>query len=235
MGDNVMTNSKTIVFLGVVTTFGAFMGILADCFSAWSPNTSEMETAFSVSLDNIRGFYDGKPRWTFVLGNYFGVIFIPLHILGFFLSYHALKPASPKWAIVYLAVSVYIIPVGVGLHGTLAFIGDIIQFGNEGLINGIRIYWEPWAFYLVFGYSIASILILTLILTGRSLYPRWVALVSPIGFVVFSGIVNAILPDSANGLKVFLSITGLNLPLMVFFAITTWVLVRHKKEFSLSL
>ena len=230
-----MTSPKTIVILGVVTTFGAFMGVLADFFSAWSPNPSEMETAFSVSLDSIRGFYEGKPRWTFVLGNYFGVLFIPLHILGFFLAYHALKPASPKWAMVYLAVSVYIIPVGVGLHGSLAFIGDIIQFGDEGLIDGIRVYWEPWAFYLVVGYSIVSILILSLILTGRSLYPRWVALVSPIGFVVFSSILTAILPDSANGLKVFLSITGLNLPLMAFFAVTTWVLVMHKEEISLSL
>jgi len=33
--------------------------------------------------------------------------------------------------------------------------------------------------------------------------------------------------DSARGLKAFLSVTGLNLPLMTLFAITTWVLVTR--------
>ena len=229
-----MTNPKTIIGLGVLATFGAFMGMLADVFSAWSPNTSEMETAFSVSLESIRGLYEEKPRWTYVLGNYLGVYFIPLHILGFFLVYQALKSASTKWAIIFLVLGLYLTPIGVGLHGTLAFVGDIIQSRDAGLIDGIRDYWQPWAYSLVFLYAIVSVLILMLILTGRSLYPRWTALVSPIALVVFTGIVIAILPDSATGLKAFLSLTGLNLPLMIFFAITTWVLVR-RGELSITL
>lgn len=221
-----MSSSKTIVSLGILATFGAFIGMLADVLSAWSPNTSEMRTAFSVSLGNIISLYEGKPRWTYVLGNYLGVYFIPLHIFGFFLIYQALKPASANWAKAFLVLSLYITPVGVGLHGTLAFVGDIVQSQDAGLIHGIRDYWQPWAYSLVFGYAIISALILLLILTGRSLYPRWAALVSPLGIVVFTAIVIAILPDSATGLKTFLSLTGLNLPLMIFFAITTWVLVR---------
>jgi hypothetical protein len=203
------------------------MGVLADILSAWSPNVSEMGTAFSVSLDNIMGLYEEKPRWTYVLGNYLGVYFIPLHILGFFLVYQAVKPANTKWAMIILVLGLYLTPIGVGLHGTLAFVGDIIRSQDAGLIDGIRDYWQPWAYSLVLLYSIVSFLILMLILTGRSLYPRWIALVSPIGLVVFTGIVIAILPDSATGLKAFLSLTGLNLPLMIFFAITTWVLVRR--------
>lgn len=210
------------------------MGILADVFSAWAPNTNEMETAFSVSLESIKGLYEDKPRWTYVLGNYLGVFFIPLHILGFFLVYQALKPASTKWAMIFLVLGLYVTPIGVGLHGTLAFVGDIIQSRDAGLIEGIRDYWEPWAYSLVFLYAILSVLILILILTGRTLYPRWTVLVSPIAILVFTGTVIAILPDNATGLKTFLSVTGLNLPLMIFFAITTWVLVR-RRELSLSL
>ncbi len=229
-----MTNPKVVMGLGGLATFGAFMGVLADVFSAWAPNTSEMETAFSVSLESIRGLYEDKPRWTYVLGNYLGVFFIPLHILGFFLVYQALKPASTKWATIFLVLGLYFTPIGVGLHGTLAFVGDIIQSRDAGLIEGIRDYWQPWAYSVVIVYAIIAALILILVLTGRSLYPRWTALVSPIPLVVFTGIVIAILPDSATGLKAFLSVTGLNLPLMVFFAITTWVLVR-RRELSLTL
>lgn len=227
-------NSKTIVALGVLATFGAFMGVLADVFSAWSPDTSEMATAFSVNLENITGLFEGKPRWTYVLGNYLGIFFIPLHILGFFLVYQALKPASVKWARGFLVLSLYLTPIGVGLHGTLAFIGDIIQSQNAGLIHGIRDYWQPWAYSVALGYAVVSVLIVGLILTGRSLYPRWVALISPIGIVLLTAIIIAVLPDSATGMKAFLSLTGLNLPLMIFFSVTTWVLAR-RGELSLTL
>jgi len=227
-------NRGAIIVLGALATFGAFMGVWADFFSAWSPNSSEMETAFSVDLDSVRGFYEGKPRWTYVLGNYLGVYFIPLHIFGFFLVYQALKPANPRWALVFLALAVYTTPIGVGMHGTLAFVGDIIQSGDPHLINGMRDYWQPWAYSLVIFYAVISALILALIFTGRSLYPRWAALVSPMAVVVVTGVIIAILPDGAAGLKSFLSLTGLNLPLMIFFAVTTWTLARNK-EISISL
>lgn len=229
VADAFVTNRTAIIALGLLATFGAFVGVLADVFSAWSPNTSEMATAFSVSLENIAGLYDGKPRWTYVLGNYLGVYFIPLHILGFFLVFQALKSASAVSARIFLVLSLYLTTIGVGLHGTLAFVGDVIQSQDADLVRGIRDYWQPWAYSVAFGYAVVSALILLLILTGRSLYPRWVALVSPLGVAIFTAILIAILPGSATGLKAFLSLTGLNLPLMILFPITTWVLVKYGK------
>jgi hypothetical protein len=226
-GVKLVTDPRIIMTLGLLATFAAFMGVLADLFSAWSPNRSEMATAFSVSLDNISGLYEGKPRWTYVLGNYLGVYFLPFHILGFFLVFQALKPANVKCARIFLVLALYLTPIGVGLHGTLAFVGDIIQSRDAGLIHGIRAYWQPWAYSVALGYVVISALILLLILTGRSLYPRWMALVSPLGIAAFGAVVIAVLPDSATGLKAFLSLTGLNLPLMIFFAITTSILVRR--------
>jgi hypothetical protein len=154
-----VTSTKTIVGLGALATFGAFMGVVADMLSVWSPNTNQMGTAFSVSLENIVGLYEGKPRWSYVLGNYIGIYFIPFHILGFFLIFQALKPASVKWARVFLVLALYLTPIGVGLHGSLAFVGDIIQSKDANLIGGMRDYWQPWAYSLVFGYAIVSTLI----------------------------------------------------------------------------
>lgn len=229
-----MTNPKAIMGLGVLVTFTAFIGVLADMFSAWSPDTSQMATAFSVSLDNILSLYEGKPRWTYVVGNYLGVYAIPFHIVGFFLVFQALKPANLKWARCFLMLALYLTTIGVGLHGTLAFVGDIVQSRDTALIEGMRDYWQPWAYSVAIGYAIVSALIVALILTGRSLYPRWMALVSPLGIGALTAVVIAVMPDSATGVKAFLSLTGLNLPLMIFFAITTWVLLRHR-ELSLSL
>lgn len=57
-------NRRTILVLGLIATFGALMGVLADLFSAWSPDVNNMSIALSVDLDNIVDLYAGKPRWT---------------------------------------------------------------------------------------------------------------------------------------------------------------------------
>lgn len=225
---------RTIVILGLLATLGAFVGVLADVFSAWSPATSQMATALSVDLDNIIGLYAEKPRWTYVLGNYLGVFFIPLHSLGFFLVFQALKPANVQWARTFLVLAIYLTAIGVGMHGTLAFLGDIVQSGDPGLLDGVRDYWQPWAYSLAVGYAILSVLILVLILTGRSYLPRWTASVSPLGFLVYTSILIAVLPDTVASIKSFLALTGLNLPLLIFFPITTWALAR-RSHLSLSL
>jgi len=222
-----MTNQKIIVVLGTLATLGAVMGVLADVLSAWSPHENRMTTAFSVDLENIAGLYVGKPRWTYVAGNYIGLYFIPLHTLGFFLVFQAVKPASELWSRIFLVLAVYLTSIGVALHGSLAFVGDMIQSGDAGLIRGMRDYWQPWAYSVVTGYAAVSLLLLVLILTGRSLYPRWGAIYSPIGLVAISGFAIALLPESMNGLKTFLALTGLNLPLAILFAVTTRELARH--------
>ncbi len=229
-----MANRMTILVLGVLATFGALMGVLADILSVWSSHAGQMATAFSVSLEDIAGFYVDKPRWTYVAGNFIGLYFIPLHVLGFFLVFQALKPASLFWSRVFLALALYLTPIGVGMHGSLAFVGDILRSEDAELIQGMRDYWQPWAYSLVIGYAVVSVLILGMILSGKSFYPRWTALVSPIGLVFFSAIAIAILPENLNGLKAFLAITGLNLPLAVLFLVTTLILVK-RDEFSLSL
>lgn len=218
----------TIIALGALATFGAFMGVLADVFSAWSSDSSAMATAFSVDLDSVQALYRTKPRWTYVTGNYLGVFFIPLHMLGFILVHQALKPASRRWALAFLALAFYSVAIGTGLHGTLAFVGDIVQAGDPNLVDAIRDYWQPWAYSLVAVYAVVSGILLVLIASGRSLYPRWTALLSPIVIIAVMGIVNAVLPVGAGALKSFLSVTGLNLPLMIFYLVTTCVLARRE-------
>jgi hypothetical protein len=229
-----VTHAKAIFWLGVLATLGAAMGVAADVLSAWSGNAGSMATAFSVGLDDIKGLYLDKPRWTWVLGNFIGIGFIPLHIAGFFLVYQALRPAGLMWSRIFLASSLYLVPVGVGLHGTLAFVGDIVRSGDAGLLGGMRDYWEPWAYAVAAGYALASVLIAGLILTGRSVYPRWMVLASPLGVALLTAAAGSLLPGGSVGLRNFLSVTGLNLPLLIFFPVTTWLLL-HRGDHRLTL
>ncbi len=218
---------KTLIVLGTIACIGAFLGVLADFFSAWSDNPNKMATALSADIDSIKGLYQDKPRWTFVLGNFLGVFFLPIHLLGFYLIYLGLKPAGEKLALIFLVLGFYLIAIGVGFHGTLAFVGDIIQSNNKVLLNKMLVYWHPWGSALVIGYIVMSLYLVFLILRGGTLYSRWSVLISPLVVVIYSTVVIAILPENYIGIKAFLAVTGLNLPLLIFYGYITYVLVRQ--------
>ncbi len=220
-------NQKTLIVWGTIACTGALLGVVADFFSAWSNSPNAMTTAFSAHIDSIKGLYQDKPRWTFVLGNFLGVFFLPIHLLGFYLIYLAVKPAGEKLALIFLVLGFYLIAIGVGFHGTLAFVGDIIQSNNQVLLNKMLVYWHPWGFALVMAYIVMGLYLVLLILRGGTLYPRWSVFTSPLVIVIYSAIVIALLPENYIGMKAFLAVTGLNLPLLLFYGHTTYVLVRH--------
>lgn len=225
---NITRVKKVIKVLGVLAVGGAIISVLADFFSGWSDNPNAMDSAISLSLENIKGLFIDKPRWTFILGNYLAIFFLPFHIVGSYLIFLALKPASKRYAMVYFFSATYLAVLGTGYHGTYAFVADIIQSGNEALMNKMLDYWLPLGTILVVGYSIMSIYVFILILKNRSIFPKWVAILSPISIMVFTTIITLILPDNMIGVKAFLTVTGLNLPLAIFYFFTTKFLLKEK-------
>ena len=161
------------------------------------------------------------------MGNFLGVFFLPIHLLGSYLIYLALKSAGKELALIFLVLGFYLTAIGTGFHGTLAFVGDIIQSNDQVLLNKILVYWHPWGSALVIGYIVMSLYLVFLILRGGTLYSRWSVLISPLVVVIYSTVVIAILPENYIGIKAFLAVTGLNLPLLIFYGYITYVLVRQ--------
>lgn len=213
-------SKKNILLIGTVACIGAFLGVLADLFSGWSNTPNMMNTAISIEIDSIKGLYTGKPRWSFVLGNYLGVFFIPFHMFGFLLVYLALRPAGNKKALFILVGSFYLVALGSGFHGTFAFIGDTIQSGDDQLLMKMVPYWQNWGMALVAGYLLLSSYLFYLIISGATMYSRSAALWSPLSLLVISAIIIVLLPEKYYGTKAFLAVTGLNLPLLIFFIVT---------------
>lgn len=221
-------NRKQILFVGLLACTGAFIGVLADLFSGWSSSPNLMNTAISIDINSIKGLFLEKPRWTFVLGNYLGVLFIPFHMLGFLLVYFALKPAGNFKSLIVLAGSFYLIAIGSGFHGTFAFIGDTIQSGNEELLIKMVPYWQNWGLTLVSGYLVLSLYLFFLIISDSTLYSKWAAFLSPIALLFYSSTLITLLPDEFYGVKAFFAVTGLNFPLLIFFAVTIYTLLDRR-------
>ncbi len=225
---NITETKRHIKLIGFLAVGGVTIAVLADLFSGWSNNPNAMNTALSLSLDNIKGLFIYKPRWTYVLGNYLAIFFLPFHIVGSYLVYLALKPAGKKIAMIYFFSAVYFSVLGTGYHGTYAFVGDIIQSGNEVLMDKMLDYWVYWGAILIIGYSILSIYLFILIFLRKSIFPKWIAILSPISIMVVTTLVTLVLPDTMIGVKSFLTVTGLNLPLAVFYFVTTKYLLLEE-------
>lgn len=221
-------SKRKIVTISVLAMFGALMGVLADLFSAWSSTPNTMSTAISIDIESIKGLYADKPRWTYVLGTYLGVFFIPFHWLGFYLVYHAIKPAGKLVATIFLILSCYIVAIGAGFHGTLAFIGDTILSGNNELLVSMMQYWQVWGTVMIVGYTAVSCFLFALIASGKTMYSRKVALLSPISLMIASTILIALLPEQLYGTKKFFAVTGLNLPLFIFYIVTLITLLNKQ-------
>jgi hypothetical protein len=223
-------NQSLLRFLGVVVLITGVLSVAADVLSAWSLDPRGMNTAVSVDLNGVKYSFLDKPRWSYVLGNYFGTFIMPIfHLVGLYLIAIAIKPFGRSIARVLLFVGAYLTAVGSGMHGTLAFVGDIVQSGNQALMNGILDYWQPWAYSLVVLYSFMSLFLAAVVLSSRTLYSRWMFVVSPLGVMILSTLVIAVLPTSLAGVKSFLAVTGLNLPMLIFYVTTIGVLFKQEK------
>ncbi|MBD3610103.1 MAG: hypothetical protein HUJ30_06100 [Gammaproteobacteria bacterium] len=220
-------SDKKILKIGLIACAGALLGVVADYFSGWSSSPNNMNTAISINIDSIKGLFIEKPRWEFVLGNYLGVLFIPFHMLGFLLVYLAIKPAGKKKSLIVLILAFYLVSIGSGFHGTFAFIGDTIQSGNEVLLAKMVSYWQNWGLVLIIGYLVLSIYLFFLIISGATLYDKAAAFLSPISLLIYSAVLISLLPEGLNGIKAFLAVTGLNLPLLIFYIITINTLLRE--------
>jgi len=132
---------------------------------------------------------------------------------------------------IYFFLAVYLAVLGTGYHGTYAFVGDIIQSGNEDLMDKMLDYWVYWGVILIVGYSILSVYLFVLIVQGKSVFPKWVAIFSPFSIIIVTTIIIFVLPDNMIGVKSFLTVTGLNLPLAVFYFVTTkFLLLENNVE-----
>ncbi len=215
---------RQIHVLGSVVCLAAAVGVAADLLSGWSSGPGTMSSAVSLDIDSIKSIYVDKPRWTFVLGNYLAVFFLPFHMLGFFLVYQAIIPAGRRKAILFFGGACYFVAVGTGYHGTFAFVGDTIQSGDALLLRKMGDYWTAWGLALVIGYALLCLCLIALILTGRTRYPKWALFFTPPFFLLLGAAAIWLLPPEFSGIKAFIAVTGLNLPLLIFYGIT-WKLL----------
>lgn len=161
-------------------------------------------------------------------GHFLGVFAAPLYLAGYLHVFLALRPAPAwlRWAVLLLGGYGFVIGgVWLGSRVYLALIAQAAAGSAEPLLLGTLLDQaaarnEPLIAVVRVLVGFASILLVVAIVSGRSLYPRWMALFNPI---VLLGVIFAsyfLLPS----VGVYLLPTAMNVAHFVFFALSLGVL-----------
>jgi hypothetical protein len=225
---------QRILLCGGLAVAGAAGGVVADVLSLWipAPDLSDaMRTDPAGWLMNLLAAKSSADLWW---GSLLGILLLPLHLFGFFLMTAALRPARPRAALLFLISSGLLTTVGAGFHGSIALVGEAARSGESELFMRMMDLFFPWWWIMTAGFVTVSILLMVCMQSASSLYPRWTVWVSPLPFTAGgAGMAGLLLVlDAPSGLIWFLAICGLNLPLLIFHAITTGVMLKAGSSVS---
>ncbi|HSG66476.1 MAG TPA: DUF6796 family protein [Gammaproteobacteria bacterium] len=218
-------NRNTILVLGIVATVGGILAVAADWYSVWTGQHA-MDTAFSVSLAGVLDTFVAKSPGDMEIGSYLGFYFIPLHGVGLYLVYVATRPASRALSAAVLTGGLYVTALGTAVHASLVYVGIVSRAGDPASIDAMARFFDVAAYSMVVLILVFSIGLSILVLSGRSLYPRSAFFVSPMGLMLVSTALLLALPEGARDVKEFIAIAGFNLPVTIFHAFTTVLLLR---------
>lgn len=224
---------QRILLCGGIAVAGAAGGVVADILSLWIPDpdlSDAMRTDPAGWLMNLLAAKSSAGLWW---GSLLGILLLPLHLFGFVLMAAALRPGHPQTSRLFLISAALLTAVGAGFHGSIAFVGETARSGHTELFMRMMDLFFPWWWMMTTGFVAVSILLLVCIRSGSTLYPRWTLWVSPLpltaGGAVLAGLL--LILNAPSGLIWFLAICGLNLPLLIFHAITIRVMLTAGSDF----
>lgn len=147
------------------------------------------------------GFYfmQGIDANRTTIGHFLGVFGALLYPVGCYHFYLMLKPAAPKWAFSAFIISALGFMVGAVWIGSRASISALMQLPpTPDLVNLIALYelrYETLLQVVRITTLLLSGIFVTLILTGKTLYPKWMAIFNPILLIVASFVTYLVVPQ----------------------------------------
>jgi hypothetical protein len=127
-------------------------------------------------------------------------------------------------------LAAYVTIIGASLHASLLYAGAVGRDNNPDTIIQVGQFFDITGYSMVAVILILGLLIAGLILSGKSLYPRWVVVISPLGYLLITGVLLSIVPVFSNAVTAFITVTGFNLPATIFNATTMVILLREYRE-----
>jgi len=181
---------------------------------------------FSGSYEFMIGINEERTT----LGHFIGVLSAPFYIVGFWHLMKMLEPASEKVSKIAFAIISYGIIIGVVWIGSRANISALVNdfelINQASLISLYDIRYENLLQITRVSVIIFSILFIWLILTGNTLYPKWIAVFNPFFLILLSFGTWIVIPS----IGIYLMPIALNFAFAIIFAFSIYFshTLKHK-------
>lgn len=170
-------------------------------------------------------FFKGVPSDRATLGHFVGVLGAPLYVAGAWHLKLMLQPASRRWSTIVFLLMAYGCIVGavwIGSRATAAMIVNAPADAVEAWLPLYELRYENLLTIVRVAILLMSVCFIWLTLTGRSRYPRWVAVLNPILLIAVSFLIFLAVPAVGK----YLMPIALNVAFFVLFAVSTWIAAR---------
>jgi hypothetical protein len=177
------------------------------------------QARFTDGLAFFQGISDSRSNW----GHFLSVAGAPLYAVGAFHIFLMLKTANTRWAFILFAIMAYGCALGGIWMGSRASISAIVnapqysELGNLVALYDLR--YETLLNVTRLAILVVSIIYIWLAASGRSSYPRWMALFNPILLLLFSFAIWLIWPSLGK----YMMPIALNIAFFIFFSLSLYV------------
>lgn len=175
------TNTKFIHIAGLAGCLGAFLVGVGEFSMQFTPNGGIEDVTDYLYFNDI-----SASRLSF--GHFIAVLAAPLYMLGYWHLSKKLEAAGPKQAKAFFLIGAYAFAVGTAWIGQRFFLATTVHeiAGGQDLKSLLTVFSEhnePFVNVLRLAMLIVSILWIKLILTGKTAFPKWMAIFSPIALL----------------------------------------------------
>jgi hypothetical protein len=163
------------------------------------------------------------------IGHFLGVLSAPLYIIGFWHLMKMLEPANipaSRIAFVVMSYGIIIGSVWIGSRaGISAIVNSTLIVDPISFISLYELRYENLLQVTRLATLVFSIIFIWLVLTGRSHYPRWMALLNPICLILVSFVIWLVAP----GIGIYLMPIALNVAFSLLFMFSTYYSIKAKE------
>jgi hypothetical protein len=205
--------------LGLIGLVGSALLLAADVVLVYSPIPAARFDVFAAAV--------GKSQARLVYGSLLGVFAIPLVLASFGHIFLALRPGGTWLAIPPVILGIFAYVIGAAFHAAIPFYMAAIQqvkasdaSASPLLVAMARVF-VPLQKALAFFVVSSSVWLLVALLSGKTLYPKWIAALSPAVLVILFRVVMRISSPAVVGI---LFPAGNNLALFIFVSCSLVVL-----------
>jgi hypothetical protein len=136
---------------------------------------------YAYVSDNISRVMGTMPGWRLQLGGFLGIVAGFLYLFGYYMIYKAIEAKSKKPATIIFFIWLFCAILGAGYHSHFPYLGYAAKYLTDASIlaefENILI---PYVLVNMSLHVIVSLYFAALILSGKTLFPRWFIFLTPI-------------------------------------------------------